>query len=177
MTQINVLWVNGWLGKGPSFALHLMRNDINATFGNRINSPEPINHYETDKFLRLIEAWKDDVIAVGLSCGCSTINEAAKWVRIGERIRFAMYLSPSFPCGIETRPVPPVIERVQEVNSLPVIDPFNPTCRQAIVAAPGNNKTVILPRLKTWKGHGTTPMDATARSILKREIERALTTK
>lgn len=174
MSQINVLWVNGWLGKGPSFALHDMRSETNKKFGKLINSPEPINHYETDKFLKLIDQWKDDVICVGLSCGCSTINEAAKWVKIGERIRFAMYLSPSFPCGIGTRPVPPVIERAQEVNSLIGIDPFNLTCSQAIVAAKGNTKTVILPRLKTWRGHGTTPFDAQARAILHNEIKRAL---
>lgn len=171
---MNVLWINGWLGAGPSFALHDMRKDTNRIFGNKIYSPEPINHNETDKFIQLIEKWKDDVIVVGLSCGCSTINEAAKWLKIGERIRFAMYLSPSFPCGIGTRPVPPVIERAQEVNSLAGTDVFNPFCRQAIVAAPGNNKSVILPRLKTWKGHGTTPFDATARAILQREIRSAL---
>ena len=176
MPQINVLWINGWLGKVPSFALHEMRDWINPQFGSRINSPEPINHNETDKFLRLIKTWKDDVIVVGLSCGCSTINEAAKWVPIGERIRFAMYLSPSFPCGIGSRPVPAVIERAQEVNSLVGTDPFNWTCAQAIVAAPGNKKTVILPRIKTWNGHGTTPRNQQARLVLKQEIERALTT-
>lgn len=171
--QPNILWVNGWLGAKPSFALHEMRDWINGIFGNRINSPEPINHNETDKFIRLINTWKDDAICVGLSCGCSTINEAAKWVKIGERIRYAMYLSPSFPCGIGTRPCPPVIERAQEVNSMPG-DPFNWFQRQAIYATPGNTKTVVLPRLKTWYGHATTPRSPEARAKLKQEIERAL---
>jgi hypothetical protein len=173
MAQINLLWINGWLGAAPSWALHQMRDETNRIFGNRIYSPEPINHNQTALFLKRIADWKDDVIAVGLSCGCSTINEAAKWVKLGERIRFAMYLSPSFPCGIGTRGVPPAVERAQEVNSGPW-DMFNLGSRKAIERAPGNNKTLILPRLKTYNGHGTTPLNAQAQTILHNEIRRAL---
>ncbi len=174
MTQVNVLFINGWLGAAPSFALHDMRDDTIAVFGNSIHCPEPFNHNDTAGILAAVKRWKDPQIFVALSCGCTTINECAKWVDAIESIPFAMYLSPSFPCGIGTRPVPPVIKRAQEVNSW-AADGFNLGQRQAIKLAPGNKTTVLLPRIKSaFTGHGFTPYRADARASLHSEIRRAI---
>jgi hypothetical protein len=171
--QVNVLFINGWGGDATSFTLAQMRNDVIAKFGLSIYCPPPVNHQETGLILRYMAKWRDDQILVGLSCGCSTINEIIKQTPTGERIPYAMYLSPSVYCGIGSRPVLPIVLRAQEVNSW-ALDIFNPGARQLIVKSPGNHITTLLPRLKTSNAHGFTPNNPQARALLKTEIERAI---
>lgn len=171
--KLNIIWINGWLGKYPSYSLHLMRSAMHQEFPT-VYSQEPFNHYDTAGILAAVKRYKDPTGFVALSCGCSTINECLKWVSpAAEVVPFAMYLSPSFPCGIDTRPVPVVVKRAIEVNSAPG-DWFNMTQAQAITLAPGNKTTVLLPRIRTMSFHGNTPGNEAARNALRSEIKRAL---
>lgn len=171
--QVNVLFINGWGGDATSFELAAMRNDVLATFGKNIYCPPPVNHQETGTILRYLEKWVEDQILVGLSCGCSTINEIIKHAAKGENIPYAMYLSPSRLCGIGSRPVLPIVKRAQEINSW-WGDGFNLGNLQCIHLAEGNKTTTLLPRYTSGYAHGWSPRSPVARKMLKDEIGRAI---
>lgn len=171
--QVNVLFINGWGGDATSFELAAMRNDVIAKFGRRIYCPPPVNHNETGLILRYLEKWVDDQIMVGLSCGCSTINEVCKAAPKGDSIPYAMYLSPSMWCGIGSRPVLPIVKRAQQVTSW-WGDLFNPGARQLINLQPGNRVSKLLPTINSGYAHGWSPRSPQARAALKLEIETAI---
>ena len=169
MSEVNVLFINGWGGAITSTSLAGMRAKTIARFGSSIYCPPPVNYTETGLILRYLEKWTDAQILVGLSCGCSTINAIAHHVSKGERIPFAMYCSPSMWCGIGT--VPPIIRRATQVSSW-AGDFFNPGTRRLVVRAPGNTTTHI-DEIKTGLAHGSTPSSPLAVDRLYAEILQA----
>jgi len=166
----NVLFINGWGGAITSTSIASLRNDTVAKFGRKIYAPPPVNFRETGMILRYLEKWKDVQILVALSCGCSTINEIAKYAPKGDRIPYAMYCSPSMWCGVGY--VPPIIERATQVSSW-AGDFFNPGSRQLVQRAAGNTVTKI-DVMQTSAAHGFTPGAAGVRERLWKEIERTL---
>lgn len=169
MTEVNVLFINGWGGDLTSMTLAALRNRIVGRFGRTIYAPPPVNHTETGMILRYLEKWKDAQILVGLSCGDSTINLIAEHAPKGEDIPFAMFYSPSMWCKLGTTPA--LIKVACEVNSW-AFDPFNPGARQLLKPAPGNTTTKF-ERIKTNYAHGLTPNDAEAEQRLIRAISDA----
>lgn len=166
----NVLFINGWGGAITSTAIAGMREATIAEFGRNIYAPPPVNYKETGLILRYLEKWKDVQILVGLSCGCSTINEIAKHAKKGERIPYAMYCSPSMWCGVGA--VPPIVERATQVTSW-AGDFFNPGGRRLIVPT-SDNHTTAFDEIKSGLGHGFSPGSAAARNRLFAEIQRTL---
>lgn len=170
MTEVNVLFINGWGGAITSTSLAGLRNRIIGHFGRKIYAPPPVDYQETGLILRYLEKWKDAQILVGLSCGCSTINEIAKHVAKNEKIPYAMYCSPSMYCRVGR--VLPIIKRATQVTSWG-FDMFNPGSRMLIQRAPGNNVTTI-DKMQTRSSHGFTPGAAGVAERLIKEIDMAL---
>jgi hypothetical protein len=139
--KLNVLFIHGW-GPDALFggALETLRNNTLAEFGRSIFSPASLDYQEAVKMMAYLAAWKDDTVLVGLSCAGGRINMLAKQMP-KERIPFAMYCSPSIPCGMngimKLGAVPSNIERALQVT--PAFDPFfNPFRSNLIYHAPGN---------------------------------------
>jgi len=170
----NVLFINGMGGSFTSWTLAALRERTIERFGRAIYCPPPVDYQETGLILRYLEKWKDALIPVGLSCGCSTINAVLSNVAKGERVPYAQYYSPSIYCGVGTVPV--VVEIAQEVNSW-ALDFFNPGARRLIVPSRGNITTKFPARVKTGLAHGFTPNSGQAEALLyaaiKKEIEHA----
>lgn len=167
--EVNLIFINGWGGDPTSFSSAGLRNRILAKFGRTIYCPPPVNYKETGLILRYLDEWKDPTILVGLSCGCSTINEVLRHAPAREKVPFAIYYSPSQYCGIGK--VPSVVDRALEVNSN-YFDFFNLGMQRMLYPAAGNTRTEFMPQLKTGLGHGFTPGSAQAQAILISEIEK-----
>jgi hypothetical protein len=170
MTEVNVLFINGWGGAITSQSIAGLRDSTVAKFGRKIYAPPPVNHQETGLILRYLEKWQDAQILVGLSCGCSTINAIAHHAKKGERIPYAMYCSPSIWCGLGT--VPAIVERATQVTSWG-LDFFNPGSRLLVQRSEGNSSTII-DKMQTSSAHGFNPGATGVRERLWKEIERAL---
>lgn len=168
--ELNVLFIHG---AGPNKLLggHLeaMRNATIARFGRTIYAPPAVDYTETGLISRYLDKWKDDQILVGLSCGCSTINAIAK-SRPKERIRYAMYCSPSMFCNLGY--VPPNVVRATQVTSWG-FDIFNVGSRMLVKREGGNVRT-SLDELRTNVAHVATPSGAGVHARLFQEIERAM---
>lgn len=153
MSEVNVLFINGWGGALTSQSIYGLRERTIAEFGRSIYCPPPVNHTETGLILRYMAKWKDALIPVGLSCGCSTINAVMEVAPQGERVPAAFYYSPSMYCGVGK--VPAIVKVAVEVNSW-AGDFFNPFSRNLIVPAPGN-ETTRFERMESGMAHGFTP--------------------
>lgn len=175
MKEINVLFIHGW-GPDALFggALETLRNNTIAEFGNTIFAPPALDYQEAAKLMAYLARWQDDTVIAGLSCGCGRINMLATQMP-KERIPFAIYYSPSIPCGMNAYQklgaVPPNIERALQVT--PSYDWFfNPFRQHLIYAAPGNTTSKI-EFMQSDKGHGTTPLYGPAQERFFAEIRRA----
>ena len=91
----------------------------------------------------------------------------------GERVPYAMYLSPSRLCGIGSRPIPKIVQRAQEINSN-VFDVFNLGGMPAVHRAADNSVTTVDKPILTGYGHGFTPDAPVAIQKLIEAISRAV---
>ncbi len=171
MTEVNVLFVNGWGGALTSFSIASLRNRTIERFGRRIYAPPPVDYSDESMLARYLDKWKDIQILVMLSCGCSAGNKIAA-LRPNEVIPYAIYYSPSVRCGILRLPVPKNIARATQVTSNRY-DIFNPGGILAIKRARGNTISEI-DEIKSGMSHGFTPGHAGAQARLFTEISRAL---
>lgn len=175
MKEVNVLFIHGW-GPDALFgqALETLRRNTIAEFGNSIFAPPAVDYQEAAKMMAYLARWNDDTVIAGLSCGCGRINMLAKQMP-KERIPFAIYYSPSIPCGMNAYQklgaVPTNIERGLQVT--PAVDIFfNPFRQNLIYPAPGNTTSKI-EFMQSDKGHGSTPLYGPAQERFFNEIEHA----
>jgi hypothetical protein len=173
--EVNILFIHGW-GPDALFgqALETLRRNTIAEFDDTIFAPPALDYQEAAKMMAYLARWKDDTIMVALSCGCGRVNMLAKDMP-AERIPFAMYCSPSIPCGMnpvqKLGAVPVNIERALQVT--PSSDWFfNPFRQNLIYAAPGNTTSKI-EFMQSDRGHGTTPLYGPAQDRFFAEIKRA----
>lgn len=171
MTEVNVLFVNGWGGALTSFSLANLCNRTRAKFGRRIYAPPPVNYSDESMLMRYLDKWKDVQILVMLSCGCSVGNKIAA-MRPNETIPYAIYYSPSRQCGILGFPVPKNIAKATQVTSNRW-DFFNPGGMMCIKPARGNT-TSRIDEIYSGKAHGWSPDHAGAQDRLWKEIDFAL---
>jgi hypothetical protein len=167
----NVLFINGWGGSATSRSLAALRQRTIAEFGNAIYAPEPVNYTNEKQIAGWMDKWKDVQILVLLSCGCSAGNKIAA-LRPNEVIPYAIYYSPSRPCGILGFPVPPNIAKATQVTSNGW-DIFNPGAPMSIYATKGN-KTSKIDEIYSGMLHGYTPGHAEAQARLFAEIRASL---
>jgi hypothetical protein len=171
MTQVNVLFINGWGGALTSVSLAGLCDRTRTEFGRSIYAPPPVDYTNESMVMRYLDKWVDVQILVMLSCGCSAGAKIAA-LRPNERIPYAAFYSPSRPCGILGFPIPKNIDRATQITSNPfdIFNPFGPT---VIKRGSGNNRTEI-DVINSGRNHGFTPGCPVAQRRLWDEIQRAL---
>lgn len=167
----NVLFVYGWGGWITSQTLSALRSRTIAEFGNQIYTPEPLNYTDEAGIARYMDKWNDVQIFGVLSCGCSAAAKIAG-MKPKEVVPYAMFFSPSRPCGMLGFPIKQNIARATQVTSNSG-DLFNPGKAMLVKRAAGNNVSVI-DEIDTGYGHGYTPLHPGAEARFFAEIRATL---
>ena len=168
--QVNVVFVYGagdddrWGG-----GLRYLQDQMKDYFGDKIYSPDVLDHRDLDQLKHELEEWSDPTILIGHSCGGQTVTQAATALST-EVIPYLMVIAPSIFCSPDS--VYANVERITQASSAPG-DRYNPDNATLISLAPGNTRTV-LDVIQTRLPHVEAPYSLQVRDRLIEEIERAL---